>query len=75
MSEVLNDSELQKVFNFKIGSSEIFNFFSRNLVKPESWFAQLTQSKSKTQKQEVCTVSSIVLLSNLMGHNMVFILF
>ena len=34
---------------------------------------QVTQSKSKTQKQEVSTVSSIVLLLTLIGHNMVFI--
>ena len=33
----------------------------------------VTQSKSKTQWQEVCTLSSIVLLLNIMGLNMVFI--
>ena len=36
---------------------------------------KLTQSKSKTQKQEVCTVSSIVILLTLIGHDMVFISF
>ena len=36
---------------------------------------QLTQSKSKTQLQEVCTVSSIVLMLTLIGHDMVFISF
>ena len=33
----------------------------------------VTQSKSKTQYQDVCMVSSIVLLLTLMGHNVVFI--
>ena len=33
---------------------------------------KLTQSKSKTQSQEVCTVNSIVLLLTLIGHNMAF---
>ena len=32
----------------------------------------LAQRKSKMQLQEVCTVSSIVLLLLLVGHNMVF---
>ena len=31
----------------------------------------LTQSKSKTQKQQVCTVSSIVILLTFIGHNKV----
>ena len=33
----------------------------------------VTQSKSKTQSQEVCIVSSIVILLTLIGHNMIFI--
>ena len=34
---------------------------------------QLTQSKSKIQLKEVCTVSSIVLMLTLIGHDMVFL--
>ena len=33
----------------------------------------LTQSKSKSQQQEVCTVSSIVLLLTLIGQDMEFV--
>ena len=46
---------------------------SFNLV--EWMFFFVTQSKSKTQQQEVYTVSSIVLLFSLIGHNMIFICF
>ena len=35
-------------------------------------FCLAAQSKSKTQLQEVCTVSSIVLLLTLMEHNMLY---
>ena len=35
----------------------------------------LTQSKSKTQSQELCMLSSIVLLLTLIGHDRVFIQF
>ena len=33
----------------------------------------LTQSKSKSQQEEVCTVSSIVLLLTLIGQDMEFV--
>ena len=37
-------------------------------------FLKITQSKSEMQKQEVCTVSSIVLLLTLIRHNTAFML-
>ena len=63
-----------------------FRGFMRTPVQPAppppvEFFAKMfhadinhvTQSKSKTQQQELCTVSSIVLLLALIGHNMVFV--
>ena len=46
-------------------------------MEHQTWSIEkrVTQSKSKTQKQEVDTVSTIELLLTLIGHNMVFITF